>query len=114
MWQPFFALADETAEAGGRMFIQVHSRPLNVVLSFETATPFDILPVWSDLRKRPLAAQEAALRNPETRQKLVEAVANGRAVRTRGLAPSRARRIQVAVRHGLCHPTVSFNRRDCR
>jgi len=32
MWQPFFALADETAEAGGRMFIQVHSRPLNVVL----------------------------------------------------------------------------------
>ncbi len=74
MWQPFFALADETAEAGGRMFIQVHSRPLNVVLSFETATPFDTLPVWQDIRKRPLAAQEAALRHPETRQKLVEAV----------------------------------------
>ena len=74
MWQPFFTLADETAEAGGRMFIQVHSRPLNVVLSFETATPFDTLPVWEDIRKRPLAAQEAALRNPETRQKLVEAV----------------------------------------
>ena len=74
MWQPFFTLADETAEAGGRIFIQVHSRPLNVVLSFETATPFDTLPVWEDIRKRPLAAQEAALRNPETRQKLVEAV----------------------------------------
>ncbi len=74
MWQPFFALADETAAAGGRMFIQVHSRPLNVVLSFETATPFDTLPVWGDIRKLPLAAQEAALRNPETRQKLIEAV----------------------------------------
>ena len=74
MWQPFFALADETAEAGGRMFIQVHSRPLNVVLSFETATPFDTLPMWEDIRKLPLADQEAALRNPETRQKLVEAV----------------------------------------
>ena len=73
MWQPFFALADETAAAGGRMFIQVHSRPLNVVLSFETATPFDTLPVWGEIRKLPLAAQEAALRNPETRQKLIEA-----------------------------------------
>ena len=73
MWQPFFSLADETAAAGGRMFIQVHSRPLNVVLSFETATPFDTLPVWCDIRKLPLAAQEAALRNPQTRQKLVEA-----------------------------------------
>ena len=74
MWQPFFALADDTAEAGGRMFIQVHSRPLNVVLSFETATPFDKLPVWRDIRKLPLAEQAAALRNPETRGQLVEAV----------------------------------------
>lgn len=74
MWQPFFTLADETAAAGGRMFIQVHSRPLNVVLSFETATPFDKLPVWRDIRKLPLAEQAAALRNSETRSKLVEVV----------------------------------------
>jgi len=74
MWQPFFALADETAVAGGRIFIQVHSRPLNVVLSFETATPFDKLPVWCDIRKLPLAEQAAALRNPETRSNLIEAV----------------------------------------
>ena len=65
MWQPFFRLADDTAAAGGRMFIQVHSRPLNVVLSFETTTPFDKLPVWSDFRKLPLAEQEAGLRDPE-------------------------------------------------
>ncbi len=74
MWQPFFKLADETAAAGGRMFIQVHSRPLNVILSFETTTPFDKLPVWKDIRKLSLAEQEAALRNPDTRAKLIEAV----------------------------------------
>ena len=70
-WRPFFALADETADAGGRMFIQVHSRPISVLQSFESVTSFDKLPVWRDLRKLPLAEQEAALRNPDTRQKLV-------------------------------------------
>ena len=73
MWQPFFKLADDTAAAGGRMFLQVHSRPLNVILSFETTTPFDKLPVWQDIRKLSLAEQEAALRNPDIRAKLIEA-----------------------------------------
>ena len=72
-WRPFFALADETAEAGGRMFIQVHSRPISVLQSFESVTSFDKLPVWRDIRKLPLAEQEAALRNPDMRQKLVQA-----------------------------------------
>ena len=71
-WRPFFALADETADAGGRMFIQVHSRAISVLQSFETVTSFDKLPVWSDIRKLSLAEQAAALRNPEMRQKLVE------------------------------------------
>ncbi|MEA2678565.1 MAG: N-acyl-D-amino-acid deacylase, partial [Candidatus Binataceae bacterium] len=73
-WRPFFKLADETEAEGGRMFIQVHSRSLNLVYSFESAMPFDRLPVWREIRKLPLAEQEAALRNPETRRKLVEAV----------------------------------------
>ena len=64
-WRPYFANADETAAAGGRMFIQVHSRALNLVLSFETQMPFDKLPVWRDIRKLPLAEQEAALRDPD-------------------------------------------------
>ena len=71
-WRPFFALADETAAAGGRMFIQVHSRPISVLQSFESVTSFDKLPVWRDMRKLSLAEQEAALRNPEMRQKLVQ------------------------------------------
>jgi N-acyl-D-amino-acid deacylase len=72
-WRNYFKCADETAAAGGRMFIQVHSRSLNVLLSFETVTPFDRLPVWREIRKLRLAEQEAALRNPDIRQKLLEA-----------------------------------------
>ncbi|MHB8383465.1 MAG: N-acyl-D-amino-acid deacylase family protein [Candidatus Binataceae bacterium] len=89
-WRPYFATAEETAAAGGRMFIQVHSRSLNVVLSFETAMPFDRLPVWSDIRKLPLAEQEAALRNPETRQQLVKAVNESGGSRAVGAEPRRA------------------------
>ena len=33
--------------------------------------PFDKAPGWAEIRKLPLAEQEAALRNPETRAKLV-------------------------------------------
>ncbi len=72
-WRNYFRLADETAAEGGRMFIQVHSRSLNVLLSFETNMPFDKLPLWRELRKRPLAEQEAALRDPEKRRALVAA-----------------------------------------
>ena len=72
-WRRYFEMAEETAAAGGRMFIQVHSRSLNVLLSFETNMPFDRIPAWREMRKLPLAEQEAALRNPETRRKLVEA-----------------------------------------
>lgn len=72
-WRSYLAMADETAQAGGRMFIQVHSRSLNLVLSFETQMPYDKLPVWRDMRQLSLAEQEAALRHPEMRRKLVEA-----------------------------------------
>jgi N-acyl-D-amino-acid deacylase len=72
-WRHYFKLADETAAAGGRMFIQVHSRSLNILLSFETMMPFDRIPAWKEIRKLPLAQQEAALRNPETRRRLVDA-----------------------------------------
>jgi N-acyl-D-aspartate/D-glutamate deacylase len=84
-WRPFFDLADETAEAGGRIFVQVHSRSISVLQSFETVTSFDKLPVWRELRTLPLAEQEAALRNPNMRHNLIESANNpaqdsGRAV----------------------------------
>ncbi|ETW93583.1 MAG: hypothetical protein ETSY1_38560 [Candidatus Entotheonella factor] len=72
-WRSYLALADETAQAGGRMFIQTHSRPLNLVLSFETQMPYDKLPVWRDIRQLPLAEQAAALRDPDMRRKLIDA-----------------------------------------
>ena len=75
-WRPFMDLLDETAKAGGRMFAQVHSRPLNTLLSFQTQLPFDRWDVWRDIRALPLAEQQGALRDPDTRARLVE-VANG-------------------------------------
>src|SRR3989454_790533 len=62
---------DETAAAGGRMFAQVHSRGLNVVLSFKTQLPFDHLPAWKPFRALPLAEQRQRLRDPETRRRLI-------------------------------------------
>ncbi len=75
-WRPYFDLVEETAAAGGRMFVQVHSRALNTLLSFETQMPFDHWDVWRDIRGLPLAEQQAKLRDPALRAKLVE-VANG-------------------------------------
>ena len=72
-WRPYFDLLEETARAGGRMFAQVHSRALSVLLSFETRLPFDRLPEWRELRRRPLDEQRTALRDPEVRRRLAKA-----------------------------------------
>jgi len=55
------------------MFAQVHSRALSAVLSFKTQTPFDRLPVWSDIRALPLAEQKARFSDRALRPRLVEA-----------------------------------------
>ena len=73
LWREYVRLIDDTNAAGGRMFAQVHSRALSAVLSFKTQTPFDRLPVWSDIRALPLPEQKARLRDRELRPKLVEA-----------------------------------------
>jgi N-acyl-D-aspartate/D-glutamate deacylase len=86
-WRPYFAMADETAQAGGQMFIQVHSRALNLVLSFETQMPYDKLPVWRDMRQRSLAEQEAALRDPDMRRRLVAAAHGQEDDGGRGVGP---------------------------
>ena len=73
VWRKYLALLDETAAAGGRMFAQAHSRSLSALLSFKTQMPFDRLPLWKELRKLPIAEKIAKLRDPEFKQKLVEA-----------------------------------------
>ena len=72
-WRPWFDILDQAAAEGGRLFVQVHSRALSVLLSFETATPFDKFPVWRDIRALPLEEQKAALRNPDNKAKMVAA-----------------------------------------
>jgi len=71
-WRPYYDLADETAAAGGRMTIQAHSRALNVLLSFESYTPFDKWDVWKDIRCLPLSEQKAKLRDPSIKRALVD------------------------------------------
>lgn len=60
------------ARQGGRMFAQVHSREIAVLISFETNLPFDHWDVWRDFRKLPLEQQKAGLLDPEMRARLVE------------------------------------------
>jgi len=71
-WRATFDIMERTARQGGRMFAQVHSRALNVILSFETHLPFDKWDVWKELRAKPLPEQKKALQDPEMRRRLVE------------------------------------------
>ncbi|MEN9728610.1 MAG: hypothetical protein RL434_2976 [Pseudomonadota bacterium] len=72
VWRPFYEVANEAARAGGRIFVQCHSRHLSTLLSFETHTPFDTWEVWRDLRTRPLEEQKRLLRDPDWRRRLLE------------------------------------------
>jgi N-acyl-D-amino-acid deacylase len=73
MWRAFYELVDDTVAAGGKMLVQGTSRWISTLLSFESTLPFDKAPVWNEIRRLSLAEQEAALRNPATRAKLVDA-----------------------------------------
>jgi N-acyl-D-aspartate/D-glutamate deacylase len=72
-WLNFYNCADEIHERGGHALIQAHCRWACTLLSFESKLPYDRAPLWKELRARPLADQEAALRDPGMRAKLVAA-----------------------------------------
>ena len=71
-WRTTFDIMERTSRQGGRMFAQVHSRALNVLLSFETQLPFDKWDMWRDMRKLPLAEQKQWLLDADKRRQLVE------------------------------------------
>jgi len=71
-WRTTFDIIERTNREGGRMFAQVHSRSLNVILSFETHLPFDKWEMWRDMRKLPLGEQKQWLLNADKRKQLVE------------------------------------------
>jgi N-acyl-D-aspartate/D-glutamate deacylase len=73
-WREQFHMVDECNAQGGKMLIQATATWNGSLRSFETATPYDFIPVWKDFRKLPLADQEKGLRDPAMRKKLVDAV----------------------------------------
>jgi N-acyl-D-aspartate/D-glutamate deacylase len=73
-WREQFHMVDECNAQGGKMLIQATATWNGSLRSFETATPYDFIPVWKDFRKLPLAEQEKGLRDPVMRKKLVDAV----------------------------------------
>ncbi len=76
VWRNQFDMVDDTIAEGGKMLIQGTATWNGSLRSFETATPYDMIPVWKEFRKKPLAEQEKDLRDPKTRATLTEAVKN--------------------------------------
>lgn len=72
-WQAQLDYIDETVAAGGRMFGQTTTRPINAVFSLKSYLPFDSLPGWRELRALPLERQKRALRAPDARARLIAA-----------------------------------------
>jgi N-acyl-D-aspartate/D-glutamate deacylase len=70
-------LLDSTAEAGGRMFGQTHTRGISHVLSFKGRLQFDDLPEWKEVRALPIEKQRKAFTDPERRKRLVDATKDG-------------------------------------
>lgn len=73
VWPLYYELANETAAAGGRMFVQSHSRSISTLLSFKSHTPFDDWDVWSDIRSKPLDEQKRLMADPNIKHQMVEA-----------------------------------------
>ena len=78
-------LIDDVAAVGGRMIGQSHCRGINVLLSFATRLPFDLLPEWHDVRALPDDEQLRALRDPAVRERLIRAGMEGDYSRWRGI-----------------------------
>ena len=75
-WRYCLDLFETSASEGARMFGQVHTRELSIMLSFETRLPFDQWDVWRDIRSLPLVEQKRALGDPDTKKKLIAAANN--------------------------------------
>ncbi len=76
-WKALYDIIEKGNQDGANCFTQVHSREINVVLSFETQLPFDDWPVWRDVRKLSLEEQKSSLRDPEMKRRLIEAAQSG-------------------------------------
>jgi len=70
-WTYQLEYLDDCAAAGARMWGQTTTRSINAIFSLKSYLPFDVLPVWRELRRLPLAEQKRRLADPATRRQLV-------------------------------------------
>ncbi|MCY3753509.1 MAG: amidohydrolase family protein, partial [Alphaproteobacteria bacterium] len=70
-WQYQMDWMDRVSEGGGRAWGQGTTRSINAIFTLKAYLPFDALPSWKELRRRPLGEQKAGFRDPELRARLV-------------------------------------------
>ena len=70
-------LLDATAERGGRMFGQTHTRGISHVLSFKGRLQFDDFPEWKKVRSLSIEEQRKAFKDPQARKRLLEDTRTG-------------------------------------
>ncbi len=71
--QDALALLDATAESGGRMFGQTHTRGVSHMLSFKGRLQFDDLPEWAEVRALSIEDQRKAFSDPARRKRMIDA-----------------------------------------
>jgi N-acyl-D-aspartate/D-glutamate deacylase len=106
--QDNLALLDRTAEAGGRMFGQTHTRGVSHVLSFKSRLQFDDFPEWAAVRALPIEEQRKVFSDPEQRKRLVAATKTGK-YRTGGGEPRKPQYENMYVMYSAVskNPTVA-------
>ncbi|MCB1748381.1 MAG: amidohydrolase family protein [Gammaproteobacteria bacterium] len=72
LWPAYYDLGDEVAAAGGRLFVQAHSREISTLLSFKSHTPFDNWELWREVRAKPLDEQKVLFGDPAMKRRLVD------------------------------------------
>ena len=70
-WQFQTEMIDDTVAKGGRMYGQSSTRPISVIFSLKSNLPFDVLPLWKEIRSLPIAEQQQRLADPDTRKQLI-------------------------------------------
>jgi N-acyl-D-aspartate/D-glutamate deacylase len=76
---PDFSLQsfDDAAARGAQMLAMIPARSQTSMIGFRARLPFDVLPMWKELRERPLEEQRVALTDPVRRQQLLDIARNG-------------------------------------
>jgi N-acyl-D-aspartate/D-glutamate deacylase len=77
---------DDAQARGANLLAGISARPQTSVVGFRARLPFDGLPEWSELRRRPLDEQRAALLDPPRRSRLFEIARHGPYPLVHGLA----------------------------